>query len=132
MQECATSEHVEIRLLGCVGAFVEAADFAKGAGQTLWSFLNDHPFIATVSGAYVAGVLSFQTNEASKTPSECSTSESDKDAILSALSQVLAKTPDADTVSTQVTGPTTTVTVTVTAAPEGQSPVPKVGQCFTG
>lgn len=122
-----------VQLVGCMGAFVEAAAFANTAGTSLWDFFQQ-PFIATVSGATVAGIA---VNKATSSapdpvPAECSTSNSDKDALLSALSAAVARDPDAYSVAFDVSGPTTYYTVTVTAVPEDQTPpTPVVGKCFT-
>lgn len=133
VSSCATSPFPEIKLIECVSAFVQAADAAAGATTTLWSFLNDHPFISTVSGAYVAGVLTHKTTTPAGDPTECSSSDSDVDALISALNVALSSKPTANSISTDVLGPTSYYTVTVTATPTSHGPAtPVTGVCFTG
>lgn len=131
--QCATTPYAEIRLVECVSAFVQAADAAAGAATSLWDFLNNNPFVATVSGAYVAGVLVDKSTTPASNPSECSSSDVDVDALISALNVALSSKPSASSISTDVLGPTSYYTVTVTATPESRGPTtPVAGRCFTG
>lgn len=130
--DCVKEEGL-VQLVGCMGAFVEAAGLAKDSAVSIWAFLQQ-PFVATVTGATIAGIAVNKATAGAPAPqpAECSTSNDDKDALLSALSVAISRNPTAYSVATDVVGPTTFYTVTVTAVPEDQTPAtPVAGQCFT-
>ncbi|KAF4463779.1 hypothetical protein FALBO_9401 [Fusarium albosuccineum] len=108
-------------LLTGINTWITLADYAKGGtvGKDLMDFLNQ-PFVANAAGVAIAGVISGQINEATK--SECSTSGSEADVIGAAVNAALAQNPDAEDVSVQVNGPSGSWTITVNAGKENSNP----------
>ena len=95
---------------------------AHGAGQELFDFLAQ-PFMAEdIGGVAFSGKISGQVDV--NTKMECSTDDSQADAIGSALNMISAQTPDAGDVAVQVNGPSGSWTIHARAGPVGSQFTP--------
>lgn len=92
-------------------------------GNTLVGYFNQ-PFLANAGGVAIAGVISSNINERlqKKVATECSTSGSEADTISAAVAGALAANPSATQVSVTLNGPSGSWTITVVAAPAGETP----------
>jgi hypothetical protein len=104
--------------------WISAAEYAVNGnpGKDLMDFLNQ-PFVANAAGVAIAGTISGQINEATK--KECSTEKpesSQADIIRGAVQGVLAANPNAQDVSVDVTGPSGSINIKITAGAPNTSP----------
>ncbi|KAH6970217.1 hypothetical protein DER45DRAFT_640289 [Fusarium avenaceum] len=117
-------------LLLAYNTWISAAEYAASGTVTkdLMDFLNQ-PFIANAAGVAVAGVISGQINEATK--KECSTKppeSSQADIVRAAVGAFVDKNPQTKDVSVDVTGPSGTYNIKVSAGAPNTSPNPDCKQ----
>lgn len=99
-----------------------AAGAANGAGKDLFDFLTAPFYVANIAGVAFSGKISGQIDINTKI--ECSTDDSQMDAIGSALNMVSASTPDASDVAVQVNGPSGSWTIYARAGTPGSQFTP--------
>lgn len=110
-------------ILPAINYWVELAEIAaNGAGQDLFNFLAQPFLIPDTEGVAFSGRLSGQVDV--NTKMECSTDDSQMDAIGSALNLVASQTPDASDVAVEVNGPSGSWTIHARAGTPGSQFTP--------
>lgn len=122
-----------VQLVGCMGVYIEAVSAAASAAGSIWDLITDKSFITTVSGGTIATIAGIRGEKTVWPPpaAECSTKDTDKDAFASAIQAALAVHPGATSITTQVTGPEFSYTVTINVHQNEDPPEPVLGQCFS-